>query len=198
MPRHRRDPVAPRAKVVQPLRVGSDLTHDRARGPCFVRTSSGFYVPADTDRSAAPQRVVEVAAWMPATAAVTGWAACLLHGAAWFDGLAPDGRTQLPVAVAVGTRGGARRSSGVALSFEHLPEWQVCHRYGVRVVRPERALFDEMRRLDPREALVALESALAGRITSLPRFTAFALAHRSSRRYAVVSWALPRARGGVR
>ena len=102
------------------------------------------------------------------------------------------------MAVAVGPRGGVRRRAGVEVSFEALPEWQVCRRYGVRVARPERALFDEMRRHDEREALVALESALAGRITSLRRFAAFARAHRSSRRYAVVAWALTRARGGVR
>ena len=198
MPRHRWDPVAARSRVVAPLRVGVDLTHDQARGARFVRTSSGFYVPADTDRTRAEQRVIEVAAWMPASAAVTGWAACLLHGAAWFDGLAPDGRTRRPVAVAVGPRGGARRRPGITLSFEALPAWQVCRRAGVRVARPERALFDEMRRHEEREALVVLESALAGRITSVPRFAAFARAHRSSRRYAVVDWALARARGGVR
>jgi very-short-patch-repair endonuclease len=184
--------------VVVPLRVGVDLTHDRARGARFVRTSAGLYLPADTDRSRAEQRVVEVATWMPSTAAVTGWAACLLHGAAWFDGLAPDGRTQLPVAVAVGPRGGVRRRAGTTVSWEALPEWQVWRRYDVRVTRPERALFDEMRQHDRREALVALESALAGRITSLPRFTAYATSHRSARRYAVVAWALSRARGGAR
>lgn len=71
-------------------------------------------------------------------------------------------------------------------------------RYGVRVARPERAVLDEMRRHDEREALVVLESALAGRITSLPRFASFAAGHRSMRRSGVVRWALPRARGGVR
>ena len=198
MPRHRWDPVAPYVRVVHPLHVGVDLTPDQARGRRFVRTARGLYVPSDTDRLLAQQRVVEVAARMPASAAITGWAACLLHGAAWFDGLAPDGRTRLPVGVAVGPRGGVRRGADVAISFEQLPEWEVWHRYGVRVARPERAVFDEMRRHDEREALVVLESALAGRITSLERFSAYARRHRSARRYAVVAWALPRARGGVR
>ena len=66
------------------------------------------------------------------------------------------------------------------------------------MVVPERAVFDEMRRHDEREALVVLESALAGRITSLPRVTAFARSRRSARRFGVVEWALARARGGVR
>ena len=55
-----------------------------------------------------------------------------------------------------------RRDPGLTVSFEALPEWQVIRRYGVRVVAPERAVFDEMRRHDQREALVVLESALAG------------------------------------
>jgi very-short-patch-repair endonuclease len=84
------------------------------------------------------------------------------------------------------------------VSFEALREWEVWVRYGVRVTRPERAVFDEMRRHEAREALVVLESALAARITSLTRFRAYASAHRSARRYPVVAWALPRARGGAR
>lgn len=135
---------------------------------------------------------------MPPYAALTGWAACLLHGAAFLDGLAVDGTTELPLALVVGPRGSMRRNPGLTVSFEALPEWQVVRRYGVRVVVPERAVFDEMRRHDRREALVVLESALAGRITSLPRFAAFARTHRSARRFGVVAWALLRARGGVR
>lgn len=198
MSRHRWDPVAARAAVVVPRRIGDGLTPGQARGPGWVRTGSGLHVPSDIDRSSAQQRIVEWAARMPPYAAVTGWAACLLHGAAWFDGLAVDGTTELPVGIAVGARGAMRRSPAATLSFEALPEWEVCRRYGVRTVRPERAVFDEMRRHDQREALVALESALAGRITSLARFTAYAGARRSARRTDVVRWALPRARGGVR
>lgn len=141
MPRHRWDPVAPHVRVVPPVRVGTDLTPDRARGRGWTRAASGLYVPSDVDRSAAQQRIVEVAARLPAGAAITGWASCLLHGAAWFDGLAHDGRTQLPVAVAVGPRGGVRRSADITVSFERLPEWEVWRRYRVRVARPERAVF---------------------------------------------------------
>ncbi len=141
---------------------------------------------------------MEEAARLPPYAAITGWAACLLHGAAWCDGLAPDGRTELPVGVVVGPRGGVRPHPGRVVSYEALPEWEVCERYGVRVVRPERAVLDEMRRHREREALVVLESALAGRITSLARFAAYAGAHRRVRRFEVVRWSLPRAREGVR
>lgn len=198
MARHRWDPVAPRVRVVHPRRVGDDLTPGRARGPGWVRTGSSLYVPSSRDAGLVQQRIVEEAARLPSYAAVTGWAACLLHGAAWFDGLGLDGRTPFPVAVCVGPRGGVRRHAGIAVSFERLPEWEVTVRHGVRVARPERAVLDEMRRHDQREALVVLESALAGRITSLERFAGFAATHRSMRRSDVVRWALPRARGCVR
>jgi hypothetical protein len=163
-----------------------------------VQTGSGLYLPSEVDRAVVQQRLVEESAQLPSYAALTGWAACLLHGAAWFDGLAADGTTTLPIGVVVGHRGGVRRHPGRAVSFEALPEWEVWTRYGVRVVRPERAVFDEMRRHDEREALVVLESALAGRITSLERVAAYAATHRSARRAGVVRWALPRARGRAR
>ncbi|RYB94108.1 hypothetical protein EUA93_06960 [Nocardioides oleivorans] len=198
MARHRWDPVAPRVVVVHPRRVGDGLTPGQARGPGWVRTGSSLYVPSSVDRDVAQQRIVEESACLPATAAITGWAACLLHGAAWCDGLATDATTRLPIAVAVGTRGGVRRRPGRVISFEALPEWEVCERYGVRVTRVERATFDEMRRHDCREALVVLEAVLAARVTSLQRFAAYADAHRSARRSEVVRWALLRARGRAR
>jgi very-short-patch-repair endonuclease len=196
--RHRWDPVAPWVRVVHPRRVGDDLTPGRARGPGWVRTGSSLYVPSSRDPVLVQQRIVEVAARLPSYAVVTGWAACLLHGAAWCDGLAVDGRTPLPVLVCVGPRGGTRRHDGIAVTFERIPEWETTVRYGIRVARPERAVVDEMRRHDEREALVVLESALAGRITSVERFGRFAAAHRGMRRSDAVRWALPRARGGVR
>lgn len=198
MASHRWDPIAPRVAITPPRRLGAGLSAGVARGDGWVRTGSGLFVPSDVDRTLAQQRIVEWAARMPPYAAVTGWAACLLHGAAFLDGRAVGAARDLPVGIAVGPRGAMRRHPGCTVSFESLPEWQVTLRYGVRVARPERAVFDEMRRHDEREALVVLESALAGRITSLSRFAAFARAHRSSRRYGAVAWAMPRARGGVR
>lgn len=148
--------------------------------------------------SLAQQRVIEVAAKLPPGGAVTGWAACLLAGAAWFDGLGPDGRTALPVELAVGPRGGVRRVPGLVPSFARLPDWEVWIRYGVRCARPERAVLDEMRRRTPEEALVVAESALAGEITSLARLVAYAEDHRSARGREDREWALDRARGGAR
>jgi hypothetical protein len=150
-------------------------------------------VPAATTDDLPEQRILEQSMRLPAHGAITGWAACRLAGAALLDGLAADGRTRLPVMLAVGTRGGARRVEQVVVSYERLPEWEVWMRHGVRVARPERAVFDEMRRHGRREAVVVADAALAGRITSLSRLCAYAATHRSARRFAGVRWALERA-----
>lgn len=190
--------MSPRVAVRAPLRVGVDLTHAEARHGGLRRTSPGFRLPVDVDPALPEQRIREVGERLPPRAALTGWAGCRVAGARWLDGLAPDGRTPLPVLLAVGPRGGVRRTSDIAVSFERLPPWEVWEWERVRVARPERAVFDEMRRHAPREALVVLESALAAPITSLPRFAAYAATHRSARRAEVVGWALERARGRVR
>jgi hypothetical protein len=62
------------------------------------------YVPASFDAELPEQRIVEQAVRLRG-GAVTGWAALRLAGAAYFDGLAGDGRTRKPVPLAVG-RGG--------------------------------------------------------------------------------------------
>ncbi len=184
--------------MVPPRRVGTGLTPGQARGPGWRRTGSDLYVPATVDRAVPQQRVIEEAARLPTGGAVTGWAAALLAGAAWFDGLAPDGRTPLPVQLAVGPRGGVRRHAQLLVSYEALPPWEVWRRYGAACARPERAVFDQMRQSTREEAIVVAEAALAGEITSLDRLLAFAIRHRSARRRAVVDWALARVRGGVR
>ncbi len=184
--------------MVHPRRVGPGLTPGQARGPGWRRTGSDLYVPASVDRAVPQQRVVEEAARLPTGGAVTGWAAALLAGAAWFDGLAPDGRTPLPVQVAVGPRGGVRRHSQLIVSYESLPPWEVWRCYGATCARPERAIFDQMRQGTREEAIVVAEAALAGEITSLDRLLTFASRHRSARRRAIVDWAMARVRGGVR
>jgi hypothetical protein len=155
-------------------------------------------VPAEVTDDLPEQRVLEQAMRLPADGAVTGWAGCRVAGAALLDGLAPDGRTRLPVALAVGARGGVRKDDRIVVSYERLPEWEVWVRHGFRVARPERAVFDEMRYHGRREALVVVDCALAGRITSLRRMRAYAATHRSARRFEVVEWALERASEHVR
>ena len=194
---HKWDPIAQRPDLVRPMPVDpsgrTGPTRGRAAGPRWRRTSPGLYVPATVTDELPEQRILEQAMRLPPAGAVTGWAGCRLAGANLLDGLAPDGRTRLPVRLVVGPRGGVQRTPEITLSFERLPAWEVWVRHGIRAARPERAVFDEIRAHDEREGLVALEAALAGRITSLFRLRAYAATHQSARRFALVEWALSRA-----
>lgn len=182
---------------MRPVRVdprGLDgPTRGQAAGPHWRRTTSGFYVRKEVTDELPEQRILEQAMRLPPGGAVTGWAGCRIAGAAFLDGLGRDGQVRRPVQLAVGPRGGIRRDDQVIVSHERLPEWEVWVRHGIRVARPERAVFDEMRRHGRREALVVADCALAGRITSLQRLCAYAATHSSARRFKVVEWALARA-----
>lgn len=107
---HRWNPTAPHVgKLVLPVRIDPSgvkgPTAAQARGPHWRRTSHGFYVPTATRDDLPEQRVAEASVRLPPHARITGWAACRLNGANFFDGLERDGRTQLPVPVNVGPRG---------------------------------------------------------------------------------------------
>ena len=106
------------------------------------------------------QRIVEQGVRLR-SGAVTGWAALRLWGGGYFDGFDRDGAPPLPVQLA----GGSDRltsDSGVAASRARVHERDVVVRYGVRCLRPEAALFDEMLRTgDLREAVVAADMAAA-------------------------------------
>lgn len=105
--------------------------------------------------------------------AVTGWAALRLHGANFFDGLARDGRTRLPVPIAAGPDR-LEPHPDITRSREPLDPADVVLRHGVRCADVHRALFDEMRRLgERREAAVAMDMAAAAELTSISRMKAY-------------------------
>ncbi|WP_203337137.1 hypothetical protein [Nocardioides limicola] len=106
---------------------------------------------------------------LPAGGAVTGWAACRLHGVNLLDGLATDGRTPLPVPLLVGRAGtGHKGHDGVRLLYADPGE--VEHRHGIPVVSIERAVCDAMWLThDLREAVVVMDMAAAARLTSITR-----------------------------
>ena len=54
-------------------------------------------MPATVDPEVPEQRILEQAMRLVSGGAVTGWAACRMHGAAFFDGLRDGGRTRVPV-----------------------------------------------------------------------------------------------------
>lgn len=175
---HQWDPIAPPVSgLTAPTPIDplgrSGPTRGQARGPHWRRTGPGLYVPATSGVELVEQRIIEAASGIGRRGVATGWAALRLHGGGFFDGLARDGRTLLPVPVAAnGERFSTRE--GVLRTRDTVPDDEVVVLHGVRAAVPERALFDEMRRLrDPREAATAADMAYAARVTSVRRMTRY-------------------------
>ncbi len=167
-------------------------TRNQARSRRWVRVGPNAYVPSGTDRSSVEQRILEKSTQLGRDGAVTGWGSLRLHGAAYFDGLLGDGRTQLPVLLAVGGSSGRRTHAGTALAYEPLPDAERCVLHGIAATTALRALFDEMRRTrDWREAVVAMDMAAAAELVSTRRMERYLTGHRSWRRSTVVEQALP-------
>jgi CBS domain-containing protein len=167
-------------------------TRGQAAGPNWRKTSAGHYVPAATPVDVPEQRILEASLRLPPQGAVTGWAACRLHGANLHDGLERNGTTQIPVPLAVGTRGGIRRDSRISVDFERLTsnDWMLVQ--GVRTMKPVRATFDAMRRTDDvREAVVALDMMAAAKLVSIKQVAGYAETRTGARRIGVVRAALP-------
>jgi len=161
-------PPAPRDLVVpRPVdpRGRQGPTRGQARGSQWRRCAPGLYVPAAT-ATTVEQRVLEQSARL-GTGAVTGWAALRWWGAAFFDGLAPDGRTPLPVPLLAGTDR-LRPGAGVVVQRARVAPADVVLRGGVRVVGAQRALLDEPRRHapPPRPAPAPLEPAAAAPVAA--------------------------------
>ncbi|KQT89193.1 hypothetical protein ASG49_15415 [Marmoricola sp. Leaf446] len=177
---HRWQPRAPwPPDLVRPVPVDpsgvAGPTKRQAAGPYWRRTSSGLHVPADTRSDRVEQRILEQSARLPPGGAVTGWAACRVHGAAFFDGLARDGRTRVPVQVAVGPAGRLRAGPDAVGVHHVLLDEDLVVRHGIPVVVGVRAAYDAVRLApDPRAAVVSLDMALAGRIATVQDLVAYA------------------------
>lgn len=174
-PPHRWSPTCrPPTNLVRPVRCDptgvTGPTRGQASGKKWRQTTHGFYVPADVDGSVPEQRVLEKSTLLPIDGAVTGWGSLRLQGGNFFDGLRPDGHTEIPVMLCVGP--GLHRTAhpGVRFSQDRLDPGEVIVRCEMRVAVPERAVFDEMRTAeDVREAVVAIDMATAAYLTSLRR-----------------------------
>lgn len=168
-------PIVPwRSDVVAPRHVGEGLTRGAAGGSDWVRSSKGMYVPSGVDRAAPEQRILEHAARLPAGAAVTGWAALRLRGGRYFDGLARDGLTPLPVPLAMSHAHRMRPFPDETVLRSALSDDEIEHLHGVPVVSAERAVFDEIRRVgELREAVVAIDMAVVARFTTLAGIAGF-------------------------
>ena len=170
---HRWDPVAPPVVgLVLPVPVGGDggPTPKQARGPGWRRTSPGRFVPAEVSDDLVEQRIIEASA---RGGVVTGWAALRLHGAGFFDGLARDGSTRLPVQLAA-CGGRLASGPGVIVVDDRIPPDDIVVVHGIRCARVERALFDQMRRIgEVREMAVAIGSVCAAGLTTVPRMRTY-------------------------
>jgi hypothetical protein len=187
-----------RPVLVRPVRLDpsgrAGPTRGQARGPLWRSTGHGWYVPAGVTLSP-EQRILEAAVRLPPGGAVTGWAALRLLGAEDADGLAPDGRTELPVPLCTGRRRNIRPDRRVLVLRDPLGADDVVIRHGVACTLPERAAFDAARLApDGREAVVALDVALAADLTSARRLHAHVTALAGRRGARVVRDALRLAR----
>jgi hypothetical protein len=136
--------------------------------------ASGLFVPAQVSMDVAEQRVLERSMLLGSSGAVTAWAALRLAGAAFFDGLGPDGRGQRDVDLVLQPGQARRCRTGVRWHQHRLEEAETWVRYGIRCTRPERALFDEMRQAtSSREAAVAMDMAAAAELVSVRRMCAY-------------------------
>ncbi|MGI8900321.1 MAG: hypothetical protein ACR2HA_05235 [Nocardioides sp.] len=178
-PPHRGAPVArPPQGLVRPVPIDptgrTGPTRGQAAGTRWRTNSRGFHVPAWVDGDCPEQRVLEQSLRLPAGGAVMGWAGCRLLSANFFDGLARDGVTRLPVPLALGRGGNIREDDRVTVSRDPLLDDEVVWVYGIPCTTPERATFDAVRTAtDLMEAVVALDMAFAGEVTSMSRMRAY-------------------------
>jgi hypothetical protein len=158
-------------------RVGP--TPAEARGPHWRRTTPGLFVPSWVRDDVPEQRILEQAARLPvADSGVTAWAACRMHGAAFFDGLSHGGRARMPVPLALGAKAQLRPWPGSRLLRARLTWEEVQVVAGVSCTVPRRALFDAMRTastLD--EAVVAMDMMAAAEIVSITQMREYAGTH---------------------
>ena len=194
MPRHRWDPVADRPRgLVRPVRAGSPggPTRSQVSDRRHWRTTSrGWHVPTYVNDGLPEQRILEQSVRLPERGAVTGWAACRLLGAAFFDGLARDGETPKPVPLALGSSGRIRADEQVVLLYHRLPEEERLVRHGIPTVVPARAVVDHVRlQVDVREAVVAIDMMAAAELLARKQLAAYAASLRPRDRK-LLEWAI--------
>lgn len=168
----------------------SGPTRGQAKGPGWRQTSYGLYVTTTVDEGKVEQRILEQSMRLGPEGAVTGWAACRMRGAAFFDGLARDGETLLPVPLVDPARQ-LRADQHSRTSRDRIGPDEITAVNGVRCAVSVRAVFDAAREApDLREAVVAIDMAAAARITSLNRLRCYIAQRRRWRNVRQVERAL--------
>ena len=127
------------------------------RGPRWRSTSRGFYVPADTTVTPT-QRILDVAPLIPATGALSGWAAAYVLGVDALDGLDPFTMDPLPLRVNLGGTSGRVNQNGIVYVRDRLSASHRLVRHRLAVTTPARTAFDGARwAADLVEAVVFLD-----------------------------------------
>lgn len=170
---HRWDPKAPHpGRLVLPVRIDRDggrgPTAAAVRGPGWRSTSYGFHVPATTPDDRPEQWIAEASVRLPPGGRITGWAACRLHEANFFDGLGRDGRTRLPIPLTVGPRGRIRHRTGLQVLHGRVPILHHAMRYDLPTVSVAWATA-EAARLAPTlvDAVTAVDMMCAAAVVSV-------------------------------
>lgn len=134
-------------------------------------------MPATVSDARPEQRIVEASMVLPDFGGVTGWAALRWLGGAWFDGLAGDGRTRLPVDLAVGMHS-VRNQPGLRISEERLGPPELHVHDGLRVTTALRSVAFAMRHAPSvPSAVVALDMAAYSDLVSIEEVTAYVATH---------------------
>lgn len=166
-----------RPGLVAPVRVDpagiSGPTRKQSRGARWRRTSHGLYVPREVDGDELHQRIVEAAAVLPSYGGVTGWAALAWLGGRWFDGLAGDGRTRLPVCLATSCAD-IRSQPGFVVSAEGIDPADLIEVDGLRITTAVRSVCFEMRYASNLSlAVTALDMAAYSDLVSIAEARAY-------------------------
>jgi hypothetical protein len=126
-------------------------------------------VPSGVSDEYVEQRILEASCRAGARCVVTGWASLRLWGAGYFDGLGRDGVTRLPVPIATNGDRLQHHPGILALRFS-VPSDEIVVIHGMRCASVERSLFDEMRRVQHRRAMVLVaDMTFAAELTSIRR-----------------------------
>lgn len=121
---------------------------------------------------------MEAASRLPLGAAVTGWAALRLARAGFFDGLASDGRTPLPVPVALQPQQRLQLDRAVRQIRGGLCTHETRVVSGIACTTSERAVLDAVRDCDDvRAAVGVMDMALAAGVTTRSRLDGYERGH---------------------
>ena len=152
----------------------------RLVGVGYVRATRGVYLPSDSDLDDPATRVAAVAARLPPSVAIGGWAAALMHerrargagdGITVFDGYTPamdsSARGRLPVLVCGPRSARLRPSTDSRLFRSDLDQGEVMELDGIPVTTPLRTAFDLARLWPTTAGVVALDRMANLRLVSL-------------------------------